>query len=164
MDYEKDTDIDEQALDVEWLQQAHLMRKYTKYASMKKKEMDEAKERLDFGKAQLQREIRNQPSDFGIAKVTEAGIESTVLLQPEYRELKQEYTKAQYEYDVAMGAVRAIDQKKTALENLVRLLGVSYFAGPVVPRDLTQESLKAKEQKAQNAKVKINQSKRKGKE
>jgi hypothetical protein len=56
---------------------------------------------------------------------------------------------------VASTVVRAIDQKKTALENLVKLLGASYFAGPKAPRDLTQERLEEKERRMHNSRVKI---------
>lgn len=155
LDYEKDTHIDEQALDVEWLRQAELMRKYVKHAALAKKEMDEAKERLDVGKALLERDIRTVPDSYGLNKVTEAAIQSTILIHKEYENLSQAYINAKYEYEVAVAAVRAIDQKKTALENLVKLLGAAYFAGPKAPRDLTQERLKESERKRQNSMVKI---------
>ena len=154
LNYEKDVSIDEQALDVEWLQQAELMRKYATHAGACKKEMDEAKERLETGKARIEMGIRQDPKEYGLEKVTEGAIQSTIQLQEEYQKLNQNYINAKYEYEVATAAVRAIDQKKTALENLVKLLGVSYFAGPQAPRDLTEERLKEKEQKEQNKKVK----------
>ena len=40
---------------------------------------------------------------------------------------------------MAQGAVYAFEQRKTSLENLVRLHGQQYFAGPKMPRDLRKE-------------------------
>ena len=158
LNYERDVSIDETALDVEWLQQPNLMYKYAKYQAETKKAMDEAKERLDFIKAKLEMDIRANPENYGLSKVTESAIASTILLQPEYQEVSKKYIEAKYENDVAVAAVRAIDQKKTALENLVKLLNVSYFAGPSAPRDLSlewNEHIKRKEQKELNKNVKI---------
>lgn len=158
LNYEQDVSIDETALDVEWLQQADLMYKYARYQAGTKKVMDEAKERLDFIKAKLEMDIRANPENYGLSKVTESAIASTILLQPEYQEASKKYIEAKYENDVAVAAVRAIDQKKTALENLVKLLSVSYFAGPSAPRDLSlewTERIKRREQKELNKNVKI---------
>ncbi len=153
--YEDDIRIDPDALDVEWLRQAELMHKYTRHSAETKKEMDEAKERLEVGKARIEMEIRRNPANYGLEKVTEGAIQSTITLQKEHQELVQEFTNIKYENEVSLAAVRAIDQKKSSLENLVRLLGASYFAGPQAPRDLSKEALAEKERKQQNAKVKI---------
>ena len=158
LNYEQDVSIDETALDVEWLQQADLMYKYARYQAETKKAMDEARERLDFIRAKLEMDIRANPENYGLSKVTESAISSTILLQPEYQEASKKYVEARYENDVAAAAVRAIDQKKTALENLVKLLSVSYFAGPSAPRDLSlewNEHIKRGEQKEHNKNVKI---------
>ncbi len=156
--YEQDVSIDETALDVEWLQQSNLMYKYARHQAETKKAMDEAKERLDFIKAKLEMDIRANPESYGLSKVTESAIASTILLQPEYQEVSKKYIEAKYENEVAAAAVRAIDQKRTALENLVKLLSVSYFAGPSAPRDLSlewSEYIKRRDQKELNKNVKI---------
>ena len=158
LNYEQDVSIDEIALDVEWLQQANLMYKYARYQAETKKVMDEAKERLDFIKAKLEMDIRANPEKYGLSKVTESAVASTILLQPEYQEASKKYIEVRYENDVAAAAVKAIDQKKTALENLVKLLSASYFAGPIAPRDLSlkwNEHIQRREQKEHNKNVKI---------
>jgi hypothetical protein len=155
LNYEEDVRIDPEALDVEWLKQAELMKKYAIHAADTKKEMDEIKEQIDVTKARIEMNIRKEPEKYNLPKVTEGAIQSTIILQEEYQELVQEYTEAKYENDVAIAAVRAIDQKKTALENLVRLLSASYFAGPQAPRDLSGEWLKERERKEENARIKI---------
>ena len=155
LNYEKDLAIDSEALDVEWLGQAELMRRYTRHAADMKKQMDETKERLDVTKAQLDMGIRSAPSHYGLEKVTEGALQSIILLQPQCQKLSQAYIDAKYEYDIAVGAVRAVDQRKDALENLVRLLNASYFAGPQTPRDLSRERLEAQNRRQQNAKIQI---------
>ncbi|MCK9457303.1 MAG: hypothetical protein M0R31_08425 [Candidatus Riflebacteria bacterium] len=159
LNYEEDVKIDPEALDVEWLGQADLMRRYTKHSALMEKEADEAKERLEAGKARIEMEIRSNPEKYGLLKVTEASVSSAVLLQKEYQALVQEHINTKYEANVAKGAVRAIDQRKVALENLVNLFGRSYFAGPKTPRDLSSEWLKEKKRKESNTKVKIRRKK-----
>lgn len=160
LNYEEDVAIDSTALDVEWLQQPDLMRKYAKHAADMKREMDDAKERQEMVRASMDLQIRNDPARFGLDKITEGAIQSTIIQDPQYTAATNKYSAAKYEYEVASAVVRAIDQRKAALENLVRLLGLSYFAGPQSPRDLHQEQLKEKERKMKNAKVKITQRKR----
>jgi hypothetical protein len=153
LNYEKDVTIDESALDVEWLAQPKLMLTYGNHAAEKRKEVDLAKEKLDVVKAELDRKIRENPEIFGLPKITETVVQNTIIIQPEYKKASENYIETKYELDMAMSAVRAIDQKKQALENLVRLHGQQYFAGPKVPRDLSQEWINKQRQKQSDAKV-----------
>ena len=66
-----------------------------------------------------------------------------------------EVIDARYEFNTAKGAVRAVDQRKESLENLVRLHGQHYFAGPKIPRDLSSEVEQHKIRKESNAKIRI---------
>lgn len=159
LNYEEDIRIDPEALDVEWLGQADLMRRYSKHAAEMKRAVDEAKERLEMGKAQIEMDIRADPDKYGLSKVTEGAIQSTMVLQEEYQQLSKEYIDAKYESDIAQGAVRSVDQRKTALQELVHLLSTSYFAGPQTPRNLSAEWLEVREKRAANAKVKIKKKK-----
>lgn len=160
MDYEQDLTIDESALDVEWLQQARLMMQYGRYCSECKLEMDKAKEHLEVTKAELDKDIRANPDSFDLTKITEGVVSNTIILQPEHQEALDAYLNAKYEFDMALNAVRAIDQKKAALENLVRLHGQQYFAGPSVPRDLSKEWEAKEQQTTSNSKVKMKRKKK----
>jgi hypothetical protein len=152
LDYDKDIAIDETALDVEWLEQPRLMLRYTTHAAAAKQQLDEAKEKLDIVTAKLDADIRTSPGDYGISKLTESAIQGAITLSTVYQDALQTYNKTRYEHEMAQAAVRAMDQRKTALENLVRLLTASYFAGPQVPRDLSQSVL---ERRSANQKVRI---------
>lgn len=153
MDYEKDITIDESALDVEWLEQPRLMMKYTKYMSRIERDMDLAKENVDLVKAEIDKEVRTNPESYGIMKVSEGAINNIVIMQTGYKKAMREYVDIKYEYKIASGAVRAVDQRKTALENLVKLHGQQYFAGPSIPRDLTEEWQRRENEKRTDARV-----------
>lgn len=139
MNYEQDIRIDETALDVEWLEQPTLMMKYAKIAAEARRELDLAKENLDVIKAEIDKDIRMNPENYDLGKVTEAAIFATMLGTAKYKKANQRLIDAKYEADVASAAVRAMDARKEALENLVRLHGQQYFAGPRMPRDLKWE-------------------------
>ena len=155
INYEEDMAIDNTALDVEWLSQASLMMKYVRLSAEAKRVMDNQKEAVDIIKAQLDKEIRTSPELYGILKITEMTVYNAILENPRFLEANQEYTNARYESDMAYGAVRAIEQRKTALENLVRLYGSSYFAGPSIPRNLNKEWENSERQKQANRHVAI---------
>jgi len=151
MNYEDDIRIDESALDVEWLEQATLMMKYARVSANAKMVLDQKKEALELVKAELDKRIRTNPSKYGVEKVTEAGVTAAIISHEEYREVSAEVISAKYESDIAQSAVRAVDARKDALENLVRLNGQQYFAGPKVPRDLSWE--REERQKKLNASI-----------
>ena len=143
MSYEDDIVIDEDAFDVEWLEQPRRMRNYCKLTAEARRKMDLAKEHVDFVRAQLERNIRADPAAHGVVPglrgVTEDAIRSTIQIQDDYQIAVRAHIDARYEYDVAKGTVDAFEHRKSALENLVRLLGQGYFAGPLVPRDISEE-------------------------
>jgi hypothetical protein len=151
MNYETDIVIDETALDVEWLEQPNLMMRYARVAATARMNLDLAKESLDFVRAELDKKIRTDPGIYGIEKVTETVVQNIIIAQDEYKEASRVVISAKFEADVAQGAVRAFEARKDALENLVRLHGQQYFAGPKVPRDLSWE--REEKQKRLNAKI-----------
>lgn len=135
-EFEKDVQINPGALDVEWLRQASLFRKYAAASADAKDEVTRAKDHLEVVKAQQDSMIRGIPTD---KKPTEAAIAGLVLQSQEYQDANEAYLKAKYNADMVQAAVSAMEHKKTALENLVRLMGQQYFAGPREPRDLEGE-------------------------
>jgi hypothetical protein len=152
-DYERDVNIDETSLDIEWLDQPRLMLRYTRHLAEMEKRLDQAKENLDVVKAELDRMVRSKPEDFAIQKVTEAVVQNTILEDSRYLKANQGVIEAKYELNIAKGAVKSMEQRKDALENMVRLHGQQYFAGPRVPRNLTEER-QAKQKKA-DTKIKM---------
>jgi len=153
MNYERDIKIDELALDVEWLEQPRLMLKYSRHAVETRKTLDKAKLNLDVARARLDKKIRANPGEYGLAKVVEAAVQNAILDAPEYLEAHEKYLNAKYEAEMARVVVQSIEQRKEALENLVRLHGLQYFAGPRVPRDLSKEVQQRHQQKQVDGRV-----------
>ena len=79
-----------------------------------------------------------------------------MLATLKYKKANEEFLNAKYEVDVAQAAVVAMSQRKDALENLVRLHGQQYFAGPKVPHDISE--LRESRQKKVNQSVNIKRS------
>lgn len=153
MNYEKDIYIDSEALDVEWLEQPRLMLNYSQHLAEQRKLLDESKQSLDVAKAEADKKIRTNPEKYGIEKITEAVVGNAILIEKGYQQAYTEYLEAKYETDMAQAAVSAFEQRKYALENLVKLFIAQYFAGPNVPRDLTKEWQKKQDQKESDKKV-----------
>jgi len=153
MNYLEDIKINESALDIEWLRQPSLVFHYSKIAADQRKHLDKRKERLALIKADLDKEIRSNPEKYKLEKLTETGISNCILTQSEYTEAMADVIDTQYEVNMAQVAVAALQDKRTALENLVRLFGQQYFAGPSVPRNITKEWEEKEKQKNTNTKI-----------
>lgn len=153
MSYQDDVDLDQEALDVEWVRHPSLMLKYCMNAADAHREMDLAKARFDYVQARIDKEIRANPEAYGMTRLTEGGIKSSIQTHDDYQASEQEYLSAKWEYDVAAAAVKSFDAKKVSLENLVKLHGMGYFAGPAVPHNLTEE--REKRQRRANAAIRF---------
>jgi len=159
INYDKDVSIDPDSLDTEWLAQPQLMIKYSRISSAARRSYEAAKMDLDIIKAELDQQIRMDPAKFEIPKLTEGAIQSAILTSKKYKGGMDALHEAAYEMNMASAAVQAIDAKKGALENLVRLHGMQYFAGPKVPRDLSKEWQQRKIQEDSDRKVIIKRKK-----
>lgn len=160
LDFENDRSIDPDNLHEESVDQPDLMHEYGlnyeefSYARDNAKlKMDIAKEELDQIKSQVSLEIREDPEDFGLKKATDESVKNATLVDDrvitkttEYFSAVEEFNKAKHEAGVAYNALRAIEAKKASIENLIRLLGMQYFAQPSEPKDFgTNYVKKAKE-------------------
>jgi len=161
MNYEDDIRIDPDILDVEWLGQPRLMMEYCVIAAEARRALDTAKESLDLVKAELDKDVRINPEKYDITKITESAVQNTIITQRKYQTANEVLSQARYDFDIANSAVRAVDQRKDALEQLVKLHGQQYFAGPKIPHDLSKEWEARENQKSSNSKIsmkrKINQ-------
>lgn len=148
MDYEKDLEIDENALDIEWLEQASLAMKWAKNYAVCRKRLTEAEEKIKVVRAELIKKANRNPDKYlgeGV-KPTAPVVESYYRLHSKHVAAKEEWVDAQFELNIAEAAKNEISfTRKAALESLVVLHGQQYFAGPKMPRDLSNEVQKRKE-------------------
>jgi hypothetical protein len=152
--WKQDVEINPDALDCEWVKQASLFGEYCVAQAEARRQVDMMKEGLEVKAAGLGLKIRTSPAQYGLLKVTEDSVQAVILLDKDYANQWKKVQDAQFEYEVMVAAVRALDQKKSALENLVRLQGQNYFAGPSVPRDVGAEWIKDCERRSARDKIK----------
>ena len=150
MDYEIDLEIDENALDVEWLNQPTLGMKYGRHWADCQKKVQQAEENLKIIRAELIAKINDDPETYlgeGV-KATVANVEACYLKHKDHKAAKEQWIEAAYQLNIAEIAKKEISiTRKDTLKNLVDLHGQNYFAGPVVPRDLSFEADKKRRQK-----------------
>lgn len=148
MDYEKDLKIDENALDIEWLEQASLAMRWAKNYAVCRRRLTEAEEKIKIVRAELIKKVNRNPDKYlgeGV-KPTAPVVEAYYRLHSKHIEAKEEWVEAQFELNIAEAAKNEISfTRKAALENLVILHGQQYFAGPKMPRNLNDEVQKRKE-------------------
>jgi hypothetical protein len=159
MNYLEDSNVDEEALDVEWLRQTRLAMKYARNVSHKKKLMRLASEKVKTIRSDLINEANVNPKDTtNKLKPNAQDIEAYYRRHPAYIEAKDHSIKAQYDADYADLAFGEISYtRKAALEHLVKLHGQMYFAGPTVPRDLSYELVQKSRQARVDSKVNLKQ-------
>jgi len=145
--FDDDIAIDAESLDVEWLNQAPLSRKYGKLAAQQRKIVAQLEERKKTIRSQLIKEANQDPKKCtGKEKPNAADLESYYRDHSRYKEVIEELIEAQFELDNVEDAKNEIAYtRKAALSNLVVLHGQQYFAGPSVPRDLKEEVRRFKE-------------------
>ena len=135
-DFESDLNIDADNLDIEWLNQPKLLMKYSKFEADAKAELEKAKEYVAFVKAETAMLVRKNPSEYGVDKATNDAVNEIVASDANVREAVQRQNKIQYLLNLVTNMVRAIEQRKSSLENLVKLFGMEYFASPSDSRTL----------------------------
>lgn len=142
LDYIKDSQIDVDALDVEWADQAELAMRYGKHWATCQQKLTEAEENIKIIRAELIKQANENPDKFlgeGV-KPTAPNIESYYRNHKKHKEAKTAWIEAQYTLNMATIAKNEISfTRKAALEALVTLHGQQYFAGPSAPRNLSEE-------------------------
>ena len=129
-DIKIDSRIDPNNLDLEWREQPHLFQKYTQTHAKALKMKDKIY-------AQLDREYRLIGKD-SHKPISETGIKAMI-------DTNTAYIKACYLANRWAGCVKAMDQKRIALENLVKLGCLNYFSMPREARPLDREFFKKAE-------------------
>lgn len=157
LNYEEDIKIDEKALDVEWIEQSSLGLRYGKNLAFWHRKVALADEKKKTTRSELINEANKNPERCCNKKSPNAAdIEAFYRNHEDYKKAVQELIDAQYEAEYAEIAKNEICYtRRTALENLVRLHGQMYFAGPSIPRDLSKEWEEKQKQRSANSKIQI---------
>lgn len=138
-EYHEDLSIDPGKLDEEWLEQAHLYMHYAGQLAHAKMALHRAKENVKTTRSKLILEAKSEAAPAG-KNPTAQVVEAYYRTHEDYMNAKAEEIEAEFDVNVLEAGVFAMHQRKTALENEVRLCMGEYFAGPVEPRDLSDWS------------------------
>ena len=130
-DIKFDLTIDEFNLDKEWLKQPKLYFEYANQLAFARFQLDQAKAKLELVKAELDRAIRTDPQEYGLAKITETVVASTIVLQLGYMQATQAVIEAKHKVGILDAAVFALDNRRKALENAVTLWVKDYNSRPI---------------------------------
>jgi hypothetical protein len=136
-EFETEIQIDKYSLDWEFERQPMLYHKYATLLTEAETKRDMLKNKIDVVHAQLNSLIRGNPKGYGLEKPTETAIESLIVQSDEYKNAIEEHGNAVYETKILKTAVESLMQKKTALENLVRLYLGEYYSKEV-PKEVKE--------------------------
>jgi hypothetical protein len=131
--------IDPFHLDREWTAQPDRMQKAGDLLADAKDRADRAKSKLDVVKATVELMVRKKPSAFGLDKLTEPAVAAAVVASDQYQEAMGRFNKAKHRAALLGSLVDAMEQRKAALENLVKLHLAGYYSEPKAPRGATRD-------------------------
>lgn len=144
--------IDEFRLDREWLGQARRYFQYSEKLADARRRLDEAKAALDVSDAELDAEIRLNPSEFGLGKPTEQAVKNAVTASPEHQAAERKVIRAKHDVAIFDAAVTALDHRRRALEKLVDLQLSGYYAEPRARNEHSREAIGEAEKQAARGK------------
>jgi hypothetical protein len=124
---------DKRFLDEECVHQPALFFKWSEKASKAELKLGQAKRNLLVVQADVAKEIRKNPSKYGLKEnPSEASINSLLPTQPKVRDATDDIETAQYNLNLMYGVVKALEQRKSMLEILEKQEARAYFATPKV--------------------------------
>ena len=130
---EDDLLIDKNRLDREWLAQPQLYLKYAMASAYFNKAAALAADEVKVMEANLEADAAEDPDAClgrGV-KATNDRCKSYALQHPDRIKARNKAVQAKYQADMALNAVFALNQRKDALEQLVRLQGMELNSSPV---------------------------------
>ncbi len=130
--YERDLEIDKYALDAECMDQPRRFIHWAELLAEATAMKDRSDQALEVTKAQVEQEVRINPEAFGIDKVTEAAIKSHTTTHPKVIKAYEEWVQAKYQVNILFAAKEALEQRKSMLENLVKLFLSGYWSDPKI--------------------------------
>ena len=128
-DYQKDLEINKDALDEECLNQPSLFLHYAYMANKAEVDREKVKRKRDVVYAIVDKEIRDAFEQSG-EKFTEAKIKSLVVTHERIAEVEGEYLDALEDAKILASTRDAFEQRKKSIELLCSLYGLGYFSQP----------------------------------
>jgi hypothetical protein len=113
-----DLKINISSLETEWEKQALNYFKWSElFAESQRKKM-EAKLTLDSIESKIDLDVRSNPKKYNLDRITEAAVKNLIINSQGYVTANLKYLDLVKENDLLHAAVKALEQKKSALEHL----------------------------------------------
>jgi len=119
--------INQYQLELECMNQAFVYEEIGELTSSYKADAKRAKEHLEYVKASLKADIRKEPDKFSLSKVTDSALDSTVILQEEYKVASTAAIDASELADRLNVLLESAAQRKAMLRDLVSLYTHNYY-------------------------------------
>lgn len=132
MQDEKDAilDIDLSRLEDDCREQSKLLRQWGYKLAKAKRVLNDAEKKLKVTKAEVARAVRSRPEAHGVNSTTIDNVNDAVMVNKEYKAVWDEQIEAQYQVDMIQSMVNALHDRRTELENIVKLHGQMYWSKP----------------------------------
>jgi len=127
-DFSVDVKVDRFFLEKACQEHSNIFRVYSEKLAEAKEERNDAKDVLEYTKSKVEmkyRQMKEPP-----VKITEASVTSLVHTHAKVKDAKKDYTAASKAVDTYEAAVRALEHKKSMIDNLVKLWIAGYFSDP----------------------------------
>lgn len=137
-DFEQDLNIDLSQLHIEFQTHAATRHKYSNAVAEQDRILKKANEKINMLKAMIVQDCKREN-----AKATVQQIEAETILNADHTQLKNEIIDIEYILSLYKNAVKAMDDRKSALETIASLWKSDYFATPTEPMDNSSNNMKA---------------------
>lgn len=155
-DFEQDASIEEDALDVEWIELPQVYSRYAKLLADAETKVNVLDELIKVRRSNLILRAMEVPNVLGEdVKPTAQALEAYYRTHPTHIELKKQWIEATRVSSMCRNAIFSMQLKKVALENLVRLCMGEYFAAPSIPRELSTELEKRRKENKRDVRQRI---------
>lgn len=158
-DFENELAIDLDNLHEEWRTHASTRYKYAGEVSYLDRVLKKVGEEMAAIKARLIQECKAEN-----AKATVQQIDAYCIQSPDHIIAREKQMGTEYELNMAKNALKAFDDRKTALENEVKLWTANYFSSPTEERQIEPGKgivAKGRDEATQNARQSMNRKRRK---
>ena len=140
MDFENDVKINKFELDIEWEKQPALFEKYARASAEATAERDRVWQNRKVIKAELMTEILNHYNSIGLKKPTDVAIDAEIRGDSRHKEVSEELIAANEKVGLTDAAKWAMQQKKDALENMVKLFLAGYWSDAKIPQEAKEQA------------------------
>lgn len=129
-----DTRIDRFSLDEEWEKHSAEYGYWAEQAAELQSESEVLDSELSRKRSELDLEIRSNPKNYGLEKISESAVSSAILVQPEFQMIERRSQNKRKEMLKAKAVLSALDHRRRALESLVELWIRDYYSDMRAPR------------------------------